>query len=53
MSDTKEKIKDSIDDDAVGAKDAAEKAVDKTKEVARDAGRKVEGAGEKIKDMGK
>jgi len=53
MPDTKEKIRDSIDDAASGLKHAGEKVVDKTKDVAREAGKKVEDAGDKIKNMGK
>lgn len=42
MADTKDKIKDGIDDTARKAKDVAGKAVDKTKEAAREAaGRRI------------
>jgi hypothetical protein len=53
MSNTEAKIKESIGDAASGAKHTTEKAVDKSKEVSKEAGRKVEDAGEKIKNMGK
>jgi hypothetical protein len=50
MSDTKDKIKEGIDDAASKAKQATEKVVDKTKDAAHDAGEKVKEAGQYIKD---
>jgi hypothetical protein len=49
MSDTKEKIKEGIDDAASKAKKATEAVVDKTKDAAHAAGEKVKEAGKYIK----
>jgi hypothetical protein len=53
MADTKENIKEKIDAAADKAKHLTGKAVDKSKEVAKNVGQKVKDAGQKIKDQGK
>ena len=50
MSDFKDKVKDKIDDAAVAAKKAAGQVVDKSRDVAHNAGKKVEEAGKKFQD---
>jgi hypothetical protein len=53
MSDTKDKIKQGIDDAASKAKQATDKVVNKTKEAGRAAGEKVKEAGQYIRDKSK
>jgi hypothetical protein len=50
MSDTKDKVKESIDNAADKAKKATETVVDKTKDAAHTVGEKVKEAGQAIKD---
>jgi hypothetical protein len=50
MSDTKDKVKESIDNAADKAKKATETVVDKTKDAAHRVGEKVKEAGQAIKD---
>jgi hypothetical protein len=50
MSDLKDKAKDKIDAAAETAKKATEKVVDKTKDVAHAAGKKMEEGAKKLKD---
>jgi hypothetical protein len=53
MSDTRDKIKEGIDNAASKAKQTTDKAVDKTKEAAQAAGQKVKEAGQYIKNKSK
>ena len=50
MSDMKDKAKQKIDDAAAGAKKAADKVVDKSKDVAHSAGKKMEEGGKRLQD---
>lgn len=50
MSDLKDKAKEKIDQAAEAAKTTAAKAIDKSKDVARSAGEKMEKGGKKLKD---
>jgi hypothetical protein len=49
MSDLKSKTKDKIDDVAAAAKTTAGKAIDKTKDLAHSAGKKLEDTGKKLR----
>jgi hypothetical protein len=53
MADTKDKIKEGIDNAADKAKEATETASDKTQDAIHGVGQDVERAGEKIKDAGR
>jgi hypothetical protein len=53
MADTKDKVKDAIDNTADAAKKATDKVSDKVKEGAQKTGEAVENAGKKIKKTGK
>lgn len=50
MSDLKDKAKDKIDDAADATKRGAGKVVDKAKDLAHSAGKKLEEGGKKLKD---
>ena len=50
MDDMKDKAKEKIDDAADGAKKAADKVVNKSKDIAHSAGKKVEEGGKQLKD---
>ncbi len=50
MSDIKEKAKETIDSAADSAKKATETVVDKTKDLAHQAGKKMEDAGDKLRN---
>ena len=50
MSDLKDKVKDKIDAVADAAKDATDKAVERGKDVAHAAGKKLEQGAKKLKD---
>jgi hypothetical protein len=53
MAETKDKVKDKIDEAAEAAKNATDKVSDKAKEAAQKTGQAVQNAGKKIKDAGK
>jgi hypothetical protein len=50
MTDFKDKAKERIDDGAANAKTAPDKAADKAKDLAHEAGKKVEEGGKRLKD---
>ena len=50
MSDLKDKAKKKIDDGADAAKKATDQVVDKTKDVAHKAGKKMEEGGKRLQD---
>jgi hypothetical protein len=52
MADTKDKIKQKIDQGAEKAKEWTDKGVDKTKQGTKKVGEKVKQAGEKIREQG-
>jgi len=51
ITDVKERVTDKIDDAASAAKKAAGQVVDKSKDVAHNAGRKIEEAGKKLQEV--
>ena len=50
MSDMKDKAKRKIDEAAEGAKKVAEKVVDKSRDAAHNAGKKIEEGGKRLQD---
>jgi hypothetical protein len=52
MADTRDKVKDKIDEAAAKAKEATDQASDKAQDTARAAGDKIKETGQKIKDKG-
>jgi methyl-accepting chemotaxis protein len=53
MSDTKDKVKETIDAGAAKAKEATDKAAEKAREAAKGVGKAVQNTGKKIADIGK
>jgi gas vesicle protein len=51
VSDVKERVTGKIDDAACAAKQAAGQVLDKSRDVAHDAGRKIEEAGKKLQEV--
>ena len=51
MSDLKDKVTERIDDAAGAAKKAAGQVIDKSKDVAHNAGKKIEEAGKKLQEV--